>query len=284
MRKLQFSLLLVLAFLFWTGSAFASVGFKINGAMVGEATDLNFAGGSSSTDGSTGTVNMNVSTISSGTINGATIGATSPSTGKFTTLQATGLGTFTNTTATGYMNSTSATVSGIATIGSAVISGGSIDSTTVGSSTPAAGKFTTLQATSTSTLVGTGITGTLAVTGSETVSGNSTITGNSTALKFVPGVSAVVQGTPILDCSGASLWTYTPANSISVSMANAARGFYALVLTTSGTVSYTLTFSTGIKTTNPTYATGTATGKTGVINYICDGTNLIEVSRLQPPQ
>jgi len=47
---------------------------------------------------------------------------------------------------------------------------------------------------------------------------------------------------------------------------------------TSGTTSYTMTFGTGFKTTG-TLATGTVTAKTFVLNFISDGTSLIETSR-----
>lgn len=53
---------------------------------------------------------------------------------------------------------------------------------------------------------------------------------------------------------------------------------YALVITTSGTTSRTLTFSTNFKTTG-TLATGTTSAKKFVITFIFDGTSFNEVSR-----
>jgi len=51
-----------------------------------------------------------------------------------------------------------------------------------------------------------------------------------------------------------------------------------LRIKTSGTTSYTLTFGTGFKTTG-TLATGTTTSRQFIIEFISDGTNLIETSR-----
>lgn len=51
-----------------------------------------------------------------------------------------------------------------------------------------------------------------------------------------------------------------------------------LLITTSGATSYTLTFGSGFQTTG-TLATGTTTARTYAINFVCDGTKLIEVSR-----
>jgi hypothetical protein len=51
-----------------------------------------------------------------------------------------------------------------------------------------------------------------------------------------------------------------------------------LIVLTSGTDSYTLTFGSGFKTTG-TLATGTVTAKVFTISFVSDGTNLIETSR-----
>ena len=51
-----------------------------------------------------------------------------------------------------------------------------------------------------------------------------------------------------------------------------------VIILTSGTSSYTLTFGTGFKTTG-TLATGTVDAKVFVISFISDGTSLIETSR-----
>lgn len=51
-----------------------------------------------------------------------------------------------------------------------------------------------------------------------------------------------------------------------------------LIILTSGTTSYTITFGTGFKTTG-TLATGTTSARRFVINFVSDGTYLIETSR-----
>jgi len=51
-----------------------------------------------------------------------------------------------------------------------------------------------------------------------------------------------------------------------------------LIILTSGTSSYTITFGTGFKSTG-TLATGTSSGKVFVIHWISDGTNLYEAGR-----
>lgn len=107
--------------------------------------------------------------ISGSTVNTTPIGNTNPSTGKFTSLQATG--TTILDSLTGYLKGTTGTVSAVSTIpysdisgtptlgtlatqnaNSVAITGGSIDGTTIGATTASTGKFTSLTATSTTTL------------------------------------------------------------------------------------------------------------------------------------
>lgn len=81
--------------------------------------------------------------------------------------------------------------------------------------------------------------------------------------------------------SSVSCYTLTPgeAETINAVTAGAVAGrTYTLVVTTSGTSSYTLTFSTNFKVTG-TLATGTVSAKVFVITFIFDGTNFNEVSR-----
>ena len=51
-----------------------------------------------------------------------------------------------------------------------------------------------------------------------------------------------------------------------------------LIVLTSGTSSWTITFGSGFKPTT-TLATGTTTARVFVLSWISDGTNLYEVSR-----
>lgn len=82
----------------------------------------------------TGTATLPSVAISGGSINGTTIGASTPSTGAFTTLSSTGL----------------ATLSSVST-SSATINGGAINGTSVGATTPSTGSFTNLTASGTLT-------------------------------------------------------------------------------------------------------------------------------------
>ena len=97
MFKKLFLFLALLAFL--ATPAFASVGVRVGGTLIGTATDLYFPAGTTYTfDGSTfgtSTLTGAVAAITSGTIGGASIdtspvGANTPSTGAFTTLSASG--------------------------------------------------------------------------------------------------------------------------------------------------------------------------------------------------
>ena len=132
----------------------------------------------------TGTVTIPTITLSGGTINSTSVGATTPSTGAFTTLSTTGNA---NLSA---MQSSSVT-----------ITGGSINSTAIGATTASTGKFTALQATgaftpsTTSGIVGTTL-GDNATAGSvgEFISSTSTSTGitsatvtNITSITLSPG-------------------------------------------------------------------------------------------------
>ncbi len=81
--------------------------------------------------------------------------------------------------------------------------------------------------------------------------------------------------------SSVSTYTLVPAQAETINAvttgAIAGRAYY-LVVTTSGTSSYTLTFGTNFKTTG-TLATGTASAKVFVVQFIFDGVNFCEVSR-----
>ena len=93
--------------------------------------------------------------VTGGTIDGAVIGGTTPAAGSFTTLAASSNATVGGTFA---VTSTS-TLSGTATITSADINSGSMDNTTIGASTAAAGTFTDLTASGTTTITTADING-----------------------------------------------------------------------------------------------------------------------------
>jgi hypothetical protein len=81
-------------------------------------------------------------TITGGSINNATVGASTPSSGAFTTLSATGGGSLTGTW------------SDLGTVTTVDINGGTIDSVVIGGSSAAAGTFTILTSTGAFTSVG----------------------------------------------------------------------------------------------------------------------------------
>lgn len=86
MRKIMFGVLMAL---FVGGIAFASVNVLDNGTNKGPAQDINFVGATVTDNGPAKTVSVSTPDINGGTIDGATIGASSASTGAFTSLTAT---------------------------------------------------------------------------------------------------------------------------------------------------------------------------------------------------
>ena len=108
--------------------------------------------------------------INGGAIDNATIGASTQSSGKFTTLSASSTADFAGQARFGTENQTTVSAVGLLsssatatlanatldqiTVGSADINGGAIDNTAIGGTTQAAGEFTTLSASSTLNVVG----------------------------------------------------------------------------------------------------------------------------------
>lgn len=79
---------------------------------------------------------------------------------------------------------------------------------------------------------------------------------------------------------GATVYTLTPgeAATINAAVVQRAGAEFTLVVTTSGTNSYNLTFGTGFKSTG-VLATGTSDAKIFTVRFISDGTNYNEVAR-----
>ncbi|MDD4987066.1 MAG: hypothetical protein PHQ43_15115, partial [Dehalococcoidales bacterium] len=85
--------------------------------------------------------------------------------------------------------------------------------------------------------------------------------------------------TVTLNCTLGDVFTLTPAESETINATNLAAGQrVSVVITTSGTSSYTLTFSGNFKVTG-TLATGATSGKVFTVTFVSDGTNLNEVAR-----
>lgn len=103
-----------------------------------------------------------------------------------------------------------------------------------------------------------------------------TVAGN---LATVP--VALTAGTGIVISGSASnMFTLTPGTNSTITATSFVAGQNVnLIVLTSGSSSDTLTFSTGIRTAFPTLTTGTQSGKYFIVEYVSDGTNLIESSR-----
>jgi hypothetical protein len=147
--------------------------------------------------------NANAVAITGGAINNTAIGATTRSSGAFTTLAANGAATFTSslTASPASANVTlSPTGTGTVIINPATV--GSIDNTAVGATTPNTGKFTTLSATSiNSTPIGpttpsTGAFTTLSANGAATFTGSLTASPASANVTFSPTGTGTVTINP----------------------------------------------------------------------------------------
>ncbi len=103
---------------------------------------------------------------------------------------------------------------------------------------------------------------------------------NVIAKRIYSTVSALTPGATVtLNCTLGDVFTLTPAESETINATNLAAGQrVSVVITTSGTSSYTLTFSGNFKVTG-TLATGATSGKVFTVTFVSDGTNLNEVAR-----
>lgn len=121
-----------------------------------------------------------------------------------------------------------------------------------------------------------------AFTGNVTTSQGSCVTTVATVPVNKGGVGTAVltPGTTVsVDFSTASVFTLTPAQAETINATNCTAGETAtIVVTTSGTTSFILTFSTNFKTVG-TLATGTTTAKVFTISFRCNGTTATELSR-----
>ena len=127
------------------------------------------------------------------------------------------------------------------------ITSGTINGAVIGGSTPAAGTFTSLVATT---------------------------IGSGAAVALTPGA------TPAIDATLGKIFTITPAQHEAFTTTGGVVGQeITIVVTTSGTNSYNLTFNTGFGANASTLATGATTAKTFVIRFIHNGTSFVEIGR-----
>ena len=137
------------------------------------------------------------------------------------------------------------------------IVGGSINNSPIGQTTPNLGSFTVLQATT-----------------SLTVSGNATVTTIYDAIVALTPAATISVNPALGGC-----FTLTPTASCTLNAASvpAKHQRICLVITTSGTNSYIITFGTSFKTQG-TLQSGTVSGKVFCLTFDCDGTNFNELS------
>lgn len=195
--------------------------------------------------------------IVGGSINDTPIGGSTPSTGVFTNLTATGNTTLGDgagdlTTVVGILDLTGAVLKGASPL---VFEGSTADAfeVTLAIGDPAADVTITLPAP--------------AAAASISLASQAVLAAGATP-SFAPG-------------PGISGYTLTPGEDETingVTTGAVAGKLYALRVLTSGTDSRTLTFGTNFKTTG-TLATGTSDGKYFMMLFYFDGTNFIEVSR-----
>jgi hypothetical protein len=111
-------------------------------------------------------------------------------------------------------------------------------------------------------------------------SGNISAGQNVTAAKQVRGgYLLLANGATAMQLNTYNVVKVTPTATTSYTTTAAPAGTMAsIIIVTSGTTSFTITFGSGFKTTG-TLATGTVTARTFTINFVSDGTNMIEMSR-----
>jgi hypothetical protein len=128
-------------------------------------------------------------------------------------------------------------------------------------------------------------TGTLATQdGTETLSNKYiqalSVVSSSYVATGIAAAYTSIATTAVIDFTAKAIAKVTPTAAVTVTATVPPAGTLAsLIVLTSGATSYTITFSTGFKTATTTLATGTVTAKYFVINYLSDGTQLIETSR-----
>ena len=105
-------------------------------------------------------------------------------------------------------------------------------------------------------------------------SGNITATGQISGGYYAPAA-----GTTAMAFGSYAVTKVTPNATATYTTTVPAAGAQAtLIILTSGTSSYVITFGTGFKTTG-TLTTGTTTARNFVISFVSDGTNMLETSR-----
>jgi hypothetical protein len=120
----------------------------------------------------------------------------------------------------------------------------------------------------------------LQVSGNVAITTTLSVTGNITGGAQIAGkYTALSNGTTAMALATNAVAKVTPTATATYTTTVAPAGSRAtVIIVTSGTTSYTITFGTGFVTTG-TLATGTVTAKTFAIDFVSDGTSMIETSR-----
>lgn len=246
------SLGFILGLFLMASVAHATVAVQSSGSGLCTAEYLNFGAGNTATcSGNVATVTgaSGAAAITSGTIDGAVIGGVTPAAGTFTTLRGTSGPALVSTLTT---NAVDVANSVWAESGVLAFEGATADT--------AEGRITSSDWTADRTLTLPDDSGTFALQSSTALTPGSTVTWNP---------------------ASGSLFTLTPAQAETINMTTTravAGAHTALVITTSGTTTYTITFSTNFKTIG-TLETGTTSGIVYTIGFDYDGTNWNESSR-----
>jgi hypothetical protein len=131
------------------------------------------------------------------------------------------------------------------------------------------------------------IAATGAITATTTVTGGTGLIATTGQIRSATATALTATGTVNQDFSLGQVYTVTPTGNITLNASSAGPPVIAvpgngsvvyLVVTTSGTSSYNITFSAGFKST-AVLATGTVSAKVFTVTFVSDGTNLNEVAR-----
>lgn len=263
---------ILLALMLVSTQAFASVGLKEAGVKLGVATDIDFSAGTNvSFDGSTAIITVGSGgTITGATINSSTIGSTSPSSGAFTTLSASGT----------LMVTGDFTENGVATFTDAVILGNSTGDTNtftgkITGATPLTFDGETVDVIHTILALDdpTGVSKTVTL---PAVTGTVKLTGAAVAL--TPGAAVT-----LTVAKGTTLYTDAPTDNedqtITFSGAGSSGDEVTIIFTTAGAGDEVITFESTLVRSTGTLTLGTDAGKYYVVRFISDGSHWFEVSR-----
>lgn len=104
--------------------------------------------------------------------------------------------------------------------------------------------------------------------------------GTAHGIRYKAKTYALTSGSTVkINADKASVFTLVPGEAMTISAVKGVSGqMLTLVITTSGTSTYTLTFGDGFKATG-TLATGTVDAKVFTVTFVHDGSNFNEISR-----